>query len=636
VAEFGFISFTLSQEQTDSYPNQIYIGLRNQVVGSSQGVGTLSFPITQFNYLLSGGLPLKPTIWQVFVTLNGVDVTVNLTGRVLIEAEEGTAKIASFSLKPAVGILDLSQWVDKLVVISFSHDADSAVFTLYKGYVDTPVYNPVSRVVSFSCTDKLQRFFDDRTKEQILLNLGGSWSEHIFEETNDHWQYAQDVLSTVPKSVDLSIDLTMDVTEWQAKPVADFTYVEKCIVDESLSVEIANAREIINHVTVSFSYQYRAFKELKVKSSWARNPSIPSTLWLTDPSSEISNKMVVEAHENAGWQLSKPFKGLTPLPVTQTFLINGNPFIFGNNYPEALVGFSLFMAKRYIQNVTESTELVVKSPASITALGEIKDRASYGMSAQYSEDIDSEFLSTKEKTYSYLSNTGSLTFKKYASFDYRGYEAFNGQKSNEGIQAVTGTTLFTADNLILEGNRSESDLAYRVATLTHVNQILQTHRQTRVEFTTVLNPLLNRPQTIAVDTLPVKARGKVYSYRHQIDIAAGSAFSEISLAISREYGLGIPDVETPPAQSLPTPAIVPVDTPTDLQWGNYIEGFSGPIGSKTGFNEFGKTTTTAGTTETSFDVQSREIPEESTQTLLSEGVKEYIVAVPIDLLILEV
>jgi hypothetical protein len=629
------LMFPIQETILDSYPNRIVIPLRNFVEFVFVESGELGFGIQQTTYELVNGLPAKPTNWEASVTLNGVDVTDNLTGNILIEAEEGTAKVATFSLKPTPGVINLTNWVDKLVVISFSYKDSPASFTLYKGFVETPTFNTVSRIISFTCTDKLQSTFKDQSQAQILQLIQGQWSIHIFNETNDNWEYAQDVLSTVTKSIDLSVNLTADITEWKAKATPDFTYQENCILDESLDVEVANARDIINTVDMSFTYQYSAFKEVKTKVDWNGNPAIGSAEWLNDPFPLVSNKMVVEAIESAGWVLSKPFFSWASLPVTQVYTIGGQPIAFNNAAPNAIEGINTFIAKRYVQNITEAISFTLKAPSSIAALGPLKQKAQYGVSAQYAETAESDFLNTAPKVYTYRSNTGGgiLSFLQ-ASFDYKAYEAFNGQESPVGIGTVPGTTIFDTDSLITVGDRAETDSALSVARDVHVRQITEAHRQTRVEFETVLNPLLSRTQTIKVDTGPVKAQGKLYSYRQELNIEQGSALSTITVAISKEYGTGIVDIVVPDVTPT-TPAVVLEDTPGLIQLGNFLEGFSGPLGSETGSNEFGRKSRITGGLSTTFDIQSPEIPDTSTQELTDPQTKEYIVSIPIDLLILE-
>ena len=58
-------------------------------------------------------------IWYLSVYLDSVDVTSRLTGIVEVEAEASRARVASFTLFPSSGTIDVGDWIRAPVTIDF-------------------------------------------------------------------------------------------------------------------------------------------------------------------------------------------------------------------------------------------------------------------------------------------------------------------------------------------------------------------------------------------------------------------------------------------------------------------------------------------------------------------------------------
>ncbi|WP_269689126.1 hypothetical protein, partial [Klebsiella pneumoniae] len=83
-----------------------------------------------------------------------------LTGELSVDAEENAAKVAVFSLRPSSGQVNPYAWVKAPVEIFYVINDSSGFYLsevlLFKGLVDTPVYDTTSRITEFTCTDDLQ------------------------------------------------------------------------------------------------------------------------------------------------------------------------------------------------------------------------------------------------------------------------------------------------------------------------------------------------------------------------------------------------------------------------------------------------------------------------------------------------
>ncbi len=150
-------------------------------------------------------------IWDVVVSVDGADVSDRLTGRLRIEAEEGAARIAEFTLLPTGGQLALTDWVGAPAVIDVIQDGSA--HRLFTGLVDHPRYDPATRQVTLICTDARQEKLDALDAASIeALTPGALWSPDVFDGDADGLRRAEDRLSTLPAVLDLGLDAAV---EWQ-------------------------------------------------------------------------------------------------------------------------------------------------------------------------------------------------------------------------------------------------------------------------------------------------------------------------------------------------------------------------------------------------------------------------------------
>ena len=118
----------------------------------------------------------SPARWRAVVTLGGVDVSERLTGDIEVEATEGEARIARFSLVPAPGPIVLPQWSGQQVTIDSAELADDGSALnprrLFTGVVDVPDYDITTHVVTFECTDQLQEVIGNLPREWVDAHVG--------------------------------------------------------------------------------------------------------------------------------------------------------------------------------------------------------------------------------------------------------------------------------------------------------------------------------------------------------------------------------------------------------------------------------------------------------------------------------
>lgn len=480
--------------------------------------------------------------WKARVTLGGSDVSASVVGRISIEAEESSARIADFSVIPATGSIDVSDWTGKAVTIDYlTIDASGSTLTdnrVFTGTVDLPIYNPQTGLVTFQCSDGYQQRFEAMAESAILTELGGWYSEAEFGEAEDGWQYAQDVLSTIPKSFDLNVDGSTGVlTAWEAKVTQDFTFDESVVIGGSVEIKVARLREIHNKNVTTFEYRFSRSIHREHDYSW-QVPNWDFCTFYAD-SHELPNKeQITDAATGIGWGVQLPIS-FTELPESGVFDCNGNvSWIIDPELQGQLVRQAGWTSvKRWSQTVTEAYTLTVQAPQSIAHFGEIA-----------------------------ITDKGSLA----TDYDDASWE------DSEDTATPAGATQDAIDDWVIDrADRTESDNAIETKLNLIATAELEAHRRNYVTWQVPMSPTIERSHTAKLDTTPYEAQGKVAEVRHLMDIDRGDALTTIRVAISKTGTATppTPDALTAPSAPSTAPGITPPPTSTVL--GTQLGGKTG-------------------------------------------------------------
>lgn len=423
-----------------------------------------------------------------------MDVSSNLINTLTIEAEEGSAKIAEFSLVPHAGPLSVTKWIGKAVLIWYQSENEQHL--LFKGVVDEPIYDPITHITTFTCTDQLQERIERLAKAEINQLIKGQWSSTVFESQSSNWLYAQDQLSTIPASLDLDNNNEFQLTLWKCKIEPDYIFDDDNILYQSMQVQLANRREIHNQANITFQYRFQRLKQREVEYLYAypldfceqnyRNSTLPNV------------DMIKQAIDGTGWLLKGNVEyehqrgpgWVTCGDVTFGFMIKDEIRRF-------LVREARFvLAKRFVQTVTEHYELCLKAPQSIAQLGVIANQ----------ETLSYEVPADTDKF---------VNIMKYQP-------------------PLKDSVLDDEGNFV---KPVKDDVALSNVIQTKLNQakttILKSHRNNLITFKTSLHPSVQRMHTIKVDSQHVKAQGKVKHVIHECDFNQGSCITTIAIAVSR-------------------------------------------------------------------------------------------------------
>lgn len=368
--ETGAAAATIQQQIVDHETGTVSATIEQQIFDTASGV--ISATIEQVIYGSATVVPASGVTqrWSAKVYLGGVDVSASVTGLITVDGEEGMARVATFVIKPAFGAIDIATWVNQPVHIDYV--LDGATFRLFTGRVDLPSYDPMRRLTSFRCSDFLQKRFETMSREQIAAEVGGRWSNIIFNEPESQWQYAQDRLSTVPASYDLDVNGQGHLTLWNPGTLPNFEFTDALVLGDGLTApELSPSRDVVNQLEISFGFRFERLHERTQGYSWQMMNGIS---WAQVAENSIplpTQSFIEEAIASSEWLVAAPpVYDIAPAFVNYGYY-DGTGRTGGQItlQPKTVLAAGFTLAKRWAQQVTELCQFIVKAPQSTEQVG---------------------------------------------------------------------------------------------------------------------------------------------------------------------------------------------------------------------------------------------------------------------------
>lgn len=501
--------------------------------------------------------------WCVVVEIDGADVSADVVGEVTVEAEESASRVADFALALPVGVpVYPTTWVGKIVRISFadfSSGAAANAILLFTGRVDVPSVQPLDALIRLRCTDDRQGVIAALSAAQVASLLPGSrWSPAVFDKGASPWVQAGDRLSTIPAALDLAPGGFPRLADWAAKTVADFTFTDGMVLDESVAVDLAERSRLTNSVDVTFGYRFPRMKA----EGWlvGFNPLAQAhtsfKYWIRDGNLVLQRAAVEAALRQAGATIVS----ITwiALPTTAQVIpgTGGSPAGVWLPNPGVDVlyclGFAAVVAFDYGQQIEEKHTITVACPLSVAAVGTIRETMSGAMEGVY-DDI----RAAEQNILLYRSSITTIP-------------------PGDMAPIAVGLTNSADVTLSSDSDRAAASAAMEVLVAIARVKIHAAHRATSVRAAIPCLPVLDLPHTVSIAAQGVTAKGKIRRLVHRLDVDAGSAISEFELAICSAAGVGITHADDPinaPAGTTPTQSALPAPTVT---W-NGLNGQDGVI-----------------------------------------------------------
>lgn len=477
-------------------------------------------------------------VWTLVVRLDGVDVSAQVVDALVVEAEEGAARIADFVLSPEAGaVLDLPTWTGKSVSIDIgtgaADAADPYLMRLFSGVVDTPALEMETRTVRVRATDDLQGAVGAMTKAALATLIGGRWSAAVFDAAATGWRYAQDRLSTVRAALDLSPDLEFRLTPWQPAATADIVFDENRVLDGSLAVTLADRQGLVNTIDITFGYRYPRLKAEGYGLGYHYVTAGSFADWVLAGNWFLQRAAVESAISQAGLSLvSIAYDAMPTSPVAV-----GSGFWTPNPQVDATLcmGFAATAAYDYSQDIEESHQIAVAAPYSVAAVGPQRQTMSGALEGVYQQPPGWE---TKARLYRASIET---------------------VPPQDLAPVVAGETNGQDPTLTTDSDRAAAENAIETLIDIAKASIWASHRRNGVAAAVCLNPALDVSKTVEIDAAGVHAIGKVRRVRHRMTPATGEAMSEFELALCAVSGVGVTHPETTTAAAAaPGPGTTPL------------------------------------------------------------------------------
>lgn len=457
-------------------------------------------------------------VWGVRISLDGDDISADTIGEVAVEAEEDAARIADFTWQPPAGsTLSVAGMIGREVVITLvdvSSGTPVNAMVMFTGKVERPVLDVENRRIRLTCTDQRQKVIGSLSKARLAELIGGYWSPVVFKKGTTAWGYANDRLSTVPASLDLSADGFIRLTPWASKAVADIEYDADRILSRP-QIDIADASSMTNRVDIAFGYRFPRVKAegYRVEYDLLAVGGMGFGYWVNAGHNFLIKASVEAAIKNAGGTL----ENITyiDLPSIAQPLPNGG-FWMPNPANNTLLclGFTAIVSFDYAQSIDENYSIAVSAPASIASVGEISRTMTGSLEGVYQDTTAVEINITLKKS-DILTNPPT-----------------------DQAEVVPDWTNAKMVTLSTETDRAAAQSAMETLIAIAKVDIWKAHRGHSVSFDVPLNPAIDTNKTLAVDEGMVSAKGKVRKVRHVMNPDTASAHSEVTLAICSVVGVG--------------------------------------------------------------------------------------------------
>lgn len=469
--------------------------------------------------------------WTLSIIVGGVDVSDRIVGAVTVEAEENAARIADLTLHVAPGtVVAVTEWIGAPVAIWLAGGDASApinAMLVFSGLVDTPTLKPGSGVIGLRCTDNRQGVLSAMTRDALEDLIGGLTSPAVFDAGAPSLVYAGDLLSTVPKALDISPGGVLRLTDWAAKETPDLTLGDDDVLDGSVDFEPADRAGMVNRVTISFGYRFPRQRTEGYEIGYDRLALDHTNFgyWVKAGGYIMQREQIRAAIEQAGASIvditwleipTHPVK----LPGTDGYWLP-NPA----QHNLLCMGFGAVVSFDFNQEQQDNFTLTVENTASIARLGVIAEQMSGALEGVWDDPTAAE-------------HAVLLWKKKISAIPPR----------STALLSV-GTISATDATLTAGTDRASANVAMETLVAIAKTRIAAAHRRHTVGAAVPASPVIDVDKTIYFSAQGVTAQGKVRHVTHRFDPAAGSAITEFTLAVSSIAGVGIthPDsaVEAP-------------------------------------------------------------------------------------------
>lgn len=479
---------------------------------------------------------------NTFYIRNGYDVEIvvggysfpknQIHGDINIERVTGESASCKFTIIPPAGTQNPEVFQGMPVFINIIKNGTS--YREFTGYVDLPSIDLIEKKITFDCTDR--RINRINSLSRNIIEQVGSYSTHVFGDSEDNNDELTKRLETVSGDFDFDREGNYQLTPWAPKATPDFTLTGSDIYYDKPEVTYTNRTQTLNTVNFTINYTYQRLHQQAMNIVWPGYATLPS--WYNQGLPSFPAREMIESVARQGaWQ-----------PITQlthTALWEAQGFSAGGS----TVAWQPNQVEHEYQERTKRIWVSVPGGGSEQIEAPVLD-----VNGQKIYDV---VKTTYTDTSSYLSR--GVSWRAGIKFAQNVTEQYNISlkspqailrygtiASNEKIDIVddydtsvwenTDTGMYQVDyNFYVNQKSNYPDLgkAFQVMLNKARCNILKAHRDVIVSFTREIWPEIDLKHTVEVSSTPLDCKGKVDRITHIINVGSGQAYTNIELRLSR-------------------------------------------------------------------------------------------------------
>ena len=459
--------------------------------------------------------------WGVAIALDGVDLSARLIDAVDIEEEEMASGLCDLVIRPVAGSIDPSDYERKQLRVWFvgkdGAGAETYRYRIYTGKVATATYDPDAGNLSLSATNDLQGRLENMPRAVIDRVIGGSWSQHVFDEGADNYRYALDRLSTREAEMHIDAYGRLRVVDWASKATPDVTLTDAWRFRNTLKLIRASRSDLITMVRINLDFRFVRLRHRQIAVRFHNSLGFCHYLhngWILP-----SKDMVRSAADSNEWTRVSGIS-FTELPPPGLYCTPESGWAGG---AEAFcLGATWAAARRWAQTFTEEYALDVIAPDLEEAIGIQATHEDYGIEADYD------------------------------GTDFEAVKAYSDVPSGAVFSAATDDWQKDATDAEYNG-RLAMQTAQACALAKAAATIRGRARANRAVLDPLFRPDITLESTAEIDTPYLSTTGKVRKVKRQLNPSAGQLSMSLEVALSLHNGSGLAvddplDVAEEPAQ----------------------------------------------------------------------------------------
>lgn len=487
--------------------------------------------------------------WSAAVMIGGLDVSARLVGEMQIEADEDSARLASFSVIP-LSDGELAGYDSAIVTIDLTIYRGSAAASLrrFTGVVETVSFNPSAREAALNCRDGYQeRIRACSSADQVHSLLGGiaapcskivAWSD----STPDPASYFSSLLATLPGATFIDASGIWRCFKWDIGTARE-TFTAADIFEDSMSVTQPARADVPASIFAQLTHRFPRLHCAEIGINWDEPER---EHYVTKGIVPCTKSAVIDAVKGiSGWVVKGEISITPPIPGAYPVVSNGHTVFYNVSYAEIVWRCSAMSATiyhRWYQEVEVAYSITIGMDGSSDRDDSIQDaiQSTFDASGWESPQTTSDSLGI----YSANAPAGQGD-----SEPPTGYEALPEPwpPANSAMNHFADVT----DSMLADAVSHVVAKATRLAAAGR--------RKRRVAFERPIDPRWEIADQLAVTAYGVFAAGQLAGFSDSLNFQSGEATTKLVLACPQGSGANIDYTAsvTPPAPDISHALLMP-------------------------------------------------------------------------------